>query len=38
VVTEFMLPHAAVARSGDEYFQVLFNERPDGTDSDTPTS
>jgi hypothetical protein len=36
VVTEFMLPHASVASSGDEYFQVLFNERPEGTDGDTP--
>ena len=36
VVTEFVLPHTSVASSGDEYFQVLFDERADGTDGDRP--
>lgn len=36
MVSEFVLPHASVASSGDECFQVLFDERPEGTDGDTP--
>lgn len=36
VITKLSLPHVSVASAGDEYFQVSFNARPEGTDGDTP--
>lgn len=36
VITELSLPHVFVASSGDEYFEVSFDARPEGTDGDTP--
>jgi hypothetical protein len=36
VLSEFVLPHASIASSGDEYFQVLFDRHPEGMDDDTP--
>ena len=30
------LPYVSVASAGDEYFQVSFDARPEGTDGDTP--
>jgi hypothetical protein len=36
VITELSLPYVSVASAGDEYFEVSFDARPEGTDGDTP--
>lgn len=36
MITELSLPRVSVASSGDEYFEVSFDARPEGTDGDTP--
>ncbi len=36
MITELSLPYVSVASAGDEYFQVSFDARPEGTDGDTP--
>ena len=36
VIMELSLPYVSVASGGDEYFQVSFDARPEGTDGDTP--
>ena len=38
VITDLSLPYVSVASGGDEYFQVSFDARPEGTDGDTPYS
>lgn len=35
-MTTARLPYVSVASAGDEYFQVPFDARPEGTDGDTP--
>jgi hypothetical protein len=35
-IIELTLPYVSVASGGDEYFQVSFDARPEGTDGDTP--
>ena len=36
MITELSLPYVSVASAGDEYFEVSFDARPEGTDGDTP--
>ena len=36
MITELALPYVSVASGGDEYFQVSFDARPEGTDGEAP--
>ena len=36
MITELALPYVSVASGGDEYFQLSFDARPEGTDGETP--